>query len=430
MKRIGYLFLAMVICCFITACNKPGVSTKPIEIVFWVTGAGPAETFQPAVEKLARQYNEINKLNTKVTVEHIGDNAYEMFLAAISSGNAPDAGAAWSAFPMLFGLNGEGLALNSVIDQWKTEGNSIINDVDQVMWDFNTAPDGTVYGLPFNYDPRIMTYRTDWFQQAGITTLPKTWDDFLAVLRQLKKTFPDKIPLIIAGGSFNAIHAIIGFGVHNNVGWLDENLKPAMTSKAWVEMLELFGIMRAEGLISPGSAAYLGDDMEKLYLAGEGAIWYGGVPSAVRGTELEAVSSIMPPLQGWSGTQQQAYAWVNGSFGLKQTDHPEETRAYLKWWTENNYILWSEGGISNLPMRKSYQQNLASQGDRFIKETVDAVSYGCMTNAYKVPYMYLEFAQIEGEGIPGNALREVMAGATDYAAVAQKWQDVMMAVFQ
>jgi multiple sugar transport system substrate-binding protein len=138
----------------------------------------------------------------------------------------------------------------------------------------------------------------------------------------------------------------------------------------------------------------------------------------------------MPPLQGWSGTKQQAYAWVNGSFGLKQTDHPEETKAWLKWWTENNYILWSEGGISNLPMRKSYQQNLASQGDRFIKETVDAVSYGCMTNAYKVPYMYLEFAQIEGEGIPGNALREVMAGATNYTEIAQKWQDTMMAVFQ
>jgi hypothetical protein len=92
--------------------------------------------------------------------------------------------------------------------------------------------------------------------------------------------------------------------------------------------------------------------------------------------------------------------------------------------------MWTEGSCANLPIRKSYQQNPAVQGDRFMKEAADAVSYGCVTNTYKVPYMYLEFGQIEGEGIPGDALREVMGGATNYADLAQKYQDAMMAVLE
>ncbi|GHT92941.1 sugar ABC transporter substrate-binding protein [Spirochaetia bacterium] len=434
MKRVMCEILSLAAICLLIACNKSGKTAagggQKVELTWWATTSGPAELYQPAAEKLVRQYNETNTKNTHVTIEHIGNNAYEMLLTGIASGNAPDAMVSWSPHPMLLGLSGEGLPLNSIIDEWKAEGGAMINDVDQVMWDFNTAPDGTVYGLPYRYDPRIMTYRTDWFQQAGITTMPKTWNEFLDVLRKLKKTFPDKVPLIVGGGQYNAIHAIIGFGANNNTGWFDENMKPAMTSKAWIEMLEFFGTMYKEGLISEGSAAYTGDDMDKMYLAGEGAIMYRGVPSVVRGTELEAVSSIMPPLQGPSGTQQQTYAWVNGAFGIKSTKHPEETKAWLKWWTENNILMWTEGGCSNLPMRKSYQQTAAIQNDRFLKETVDAIAYGCVTNTYKVPYMYLEFGQIEGEGIPGNALREVMAGATNYAEIAKKYEDAMVAAIK
>jgi multiple sugar transport system substrate-binding protein len=431
MKRIVFLILSAAVICFITACNKPAAKSAPkIGLVWWNTTDGPAEKYQPAVEKLVRQFNETNDKNIQVTVEHIGDNAYEMLLTAVSSGNAPDAAVSWSPHPMLFGLSGEGLALNSIVDAWKAEGSPIINDVDQAMWDFNTAPDGTIYGLPYRYDPRIMTYRKDWFEKAGITAMPKTWDEFLEVLRKLKKAYPDKIPLLVGGAQYNAIHAIIGFGANNNTGWFDADMQPAMTSKEWIEMLQFFGIMRAEGLISEGSAAYTGDAMDKMYVAGEGAIMYRGVPSVVRGTEVEAVSGIMPPLQGWSGDKQQTYAWVTGAFGLKQTDHPEETKAWLKWWSENNIIMWTEGACSNLPIRKSYQQNPAIQGDRFLKETVDSIAFGCVTNTYPVPYMYLEFGQIEGEGIPGDALREVMGGAANYAELAKKYQDAMMKVMQ
>jgi multiple sugar transport system substrate-binding protein len=168
--------------------------------------------------------------------------------------------------------------------------------------------------------------------------------------------------------------------------------------------------------------------MDMMYAAGEAAVLYRGVPSFLRGTELESVSKIMPPLQGWSGSRQQTYAWVTGAFALKQTDHPDETKAWLKWWSENNILMWTEGGCSNLPIRKSYQLNPAIQSDRFLKETVECISYGVVTNTYKVPGMYLEFGQIEGEGIPGNALREVMEGGRNYAQIAKKHEDIMIAL--
>jgi multiple sugar transport system substrate-binding protein len=433
MKRIMCLVLVVVLICGIMACNKSGKTTatagdKKIELVWWTTTDGPAERYQPACQELVRQYNETNKMNTHLTVEFIGDNVYEIMLTAISAGSAPDAAVSWGPHPMLFGLAGEGLPLNSIMDAWKAEANPILNDVDQVMWDFNTAPDGTVYGLPFRYDPRLMTYRKDMFEKAGVTQMPKTWDEFLEVLRKLKKTFPDKIPFLVGGAQYMALHAVIGFGAHNDVGFFDKDMNPAMTSKEWIEMLEFFGTMRAEGLISEGSAGYLWDDVEKMYAAGEGAIAYLGLPSFLNGTEFESVSGIMPPIQGRSGTKQQTYAWVNGAFAFKQTDHPEETKDWLKWWSENNILMWTEQSVGSLPMRKSYQQHPVLQENRFMKEAITILSsYDCQTNTYPVPYMYVEFAQIEGEGIPGDPLREVMGGATNYAAIARKYQDTLMA---
>jgi multiple sugar transport system substrate-binding protein len=434
MKRTICLVMSLALFCFVTAMTMAGsgqqAGSGKVELVWWATTSGPAEKYQPAVEKLVRQYNETNNKNTHVTVEHIGDNAYEMLLTAVSSGNPPDAAVSWSPHPMMFGLIGEGLELNSIMDAWKAENNPIINDVDKAMWDFNTAPDGTIYGIPYRYDPRIMIYRKDWFQQAGITTMPKTWDEFLDVLRTLKKAFPTKLPLIIAGGQYWAIHDIIGFGANNDVGWFTTDMKPNMTSKNWVEVLEFFGIMRAEGLISEGSAAYIDSDLEKMYAAGEGAILYKALPTFLKGTDLEEVSGIMPPLRGWSGTKQQTYAWVTGAFGLNKTRHPEETKAWLKWWSENNITMWTEGECGNLPIRKSYQQHPVLQADRFLKETADSISYGCVTNTYPVPYMYLEYGQIEGEGIPAKALQEVMGGARNYLELARRYQDQMMAVME
>jgi multiple sugar transport system substrate-binding protein len=424
------MFLALLAGCSKSSGSGQGASAAKVDLTWWQTSSGPAEYYQPAARALVDKFNETNSKNINVTIEFIGDNNYEMMLTAVSSGNAPDAAVGWSPQPMQYGLIGEGLPLNSIYNEWKAEGNPIIDDILKEYWDFYTAPDGNLYGIPYRYDPRVITYRKDMFQQAGIAKMPVTWDEFIDVCRQLKRTFPDKVPFIVAGGSFMGIHACIGFGANNGTGWVSGDLKPNMTSKEWIEMLEFFGKLRQEGLISAGSAAYLNSDIQKMFTAGEGAMIYEGTPTFIRDTDLENKCGIMPPLRGPSGSRQQTYAWITGSHALKQTKHPDETRAWLKWWSENTLSLFTEGRNISMPIRKSHQANPIITSDWMRAAMLDCSAIGCVTNSYPVSNLYLEFAQIEGEGIPANALRRVMEGDTNYAGIAATWNERLAAVFK
>jgi ABC-type glycerol-3-phosphate transport system substrate-binding protein len=49
-------------------------------------------------------------------------------------------------------------------------------------WD-GTVVDGTAYGVPWYVETRVIYYRTDLAQKAGITAPPKTWDELTAMAK-------------------------------------------------------------------------------------------------------------------------------------------------------------------------------------------------------------------------------------------------------
>jgi multiple sugar transport system substrate-binding protein len=51
--------------------------------------------------------------------------------------------------------------------------------------------DGKVYGTPFSIGSLAMYYQTDRFAKAGITELPKTWDDYAADAAKFKVAYPN-----------------------------------------------------------------------------------------------------------------------------------------------------------------------------------------------------------------------------------------------
>jgi ABC-type glycerol-3-phosphate transport system substrate-binding protein len=169
-------------------------------------------------------------------------------MTAVAAGEGPDASVGWSPSPLQYAAAGQALPVDSILDKWKAENNVMLTDIPQEYYDFYKY-DGHYYGIPYRVDPRVITYRTDLFEQAGITQLPTTWDEFKEVCRKLKAAFPDKVPFLIAGASFMATHAVIGFGANNGTGFVNEKLEPNMTSPAFIEMLNFFKDLRAEGLI-------------------------------------------------------------------------------------------------------------------------------------------------------------------------------------
>ena len=403
-------------------------SGEKIQLTFMQTTSGSAEYYEPTAEKVAAMYTEVNP-NVEVTVQHVGDNYYEVLMTAVAANEAPDASVGWSPTPLQYAAAGEALPLDSIIEKWEAEGNEMLTDIPQDYYDFYKYEDH-YYGIPYRVDPRVITYRTDMFEEAGITELPKTWDDFEEVCAKLLETFPDKIPFIIAGAEFMPTHAVIGFGANNGTGFVNENLEPNMTSPEFIEILAFFRDLYANGYISAGSASYASADAEKLFTSGEGAMVYLGAPAFVQNSDVEEFCAIMPPLQGPSGDKQQTYAWITGAFALSQTEHPQETLDFLEWWSQNTKILFTEGRNNSMPCRTSHQNDPEIANNWVRSETIAAMQYGCVTNAYPAPSLYPEFSQIEGEGIAGNALRDVMAGETDIEAIAEKYNAQVAAVFE
>src|SRR6187402_2212520 len=52
-------------------------------------------------------------------------------------------------------------------------------------WNTNVV-DGTVYGVPWYVETRLLYYRTDIAEKAGITAPPATWDDLTAMAKAMK----------------------------------------------------------------------------------------------------------------------------------------------------------------------------------------------------------------------------------------------------
>jgi multiple sugar transport system substrate-binding protein len=57
----------------------------------------------------------------------------------------------------------------------------------QSAWDTNIV-NGTVYGVPWYVETRLLYYRTDVAQKAGITAAPATWDELMTMAKAMQAT--------------------------------------------------------------------------------------------------------------------------------------------------------------------------------------------------------------------------------------------------
>lgn len=79
--------------------------------------------------------------------------------------------------------------------------------------------EGHFYGLPWYVDTRLLFYRADLLQQAGIGQAPQTWGDWLDALRKVKMQ-TGKPPLLLP---FAEWQTLIALGLQQHADLLREN---------------------------------------------------------------------------------------------------------------------------------------------------------------------------------------------------------------
>ena len=138
--------------------------------------------FVPAADnEFIRQCNEFgSKYNVKVAVERItADQLQTKTAAAVEAGSGPDIIQMQYGWPHLYTSQCEDVTNEVNILKQKLGAVAPVNDA------FSKV-NGVYRAVPYTIVPNAFTYRTDYFQKAGISSWPKTWDEFTTAAGKLK----------------------------------------------------------------------------------------------------------------------------------------------------------------------------------------------------------------------------------------------------
>lgn len=395
-------------------------TVEKVELIFWDMLWGDAEGYPDAIEELIDKHNKDNN-DVIVKCEFIPwENNYQVFMTAIVSGSAPDVATTSSGYPVPFGSMGALLPLDSIIEEWEQEG--IIDDFDELALDIFKYG-GKTMAIPWQIDVRGFFYRKDVFEQLGIE-LPNTFDEFLDVCRKIKKE-TDMIPLTMGAKGNWGKHPIYMMQKQNYTGMTDEEINPVMDTQANIEVMEFFNTLVKEELIPDGALGYDNDEARKIYYNGEAAIKLGSLAETLlEYPEIAEKSAVLPIFIGPSATKKGVLGYYNPILSFVQTDHPDESKQFIKWLSDNYIDIFKSGTFqSKYPVRKSFMEDEYFSSD-WIKEGVrDEILPYILPEVYPAKSYYPAYAAIHGENHGAMLLQSILVekGDADLKQLAEEF---------
>ncbi|MGA7615844.1 MAG: sugar ABC transporter substrate-binding protein [Thermoanaerobaculia bacterium] len=187
LRSILSFLLAPLALAALLSCSAPAAETRET-VEFWGLGREG--------EVVAQMIPEFEKRNPgiHVIVQQIPwTAAHEKFLTAWVGESAPDVaqmGNTWIP---------EMVALHAVDDLTAfAAGSKSIDERDYFpgIWATNVV-DGTLYGVPWYVDTRVLFYRSDILASVGYTRPPQTWDEWVDAMTRITKEKKAKFGILL-----------------------------------------------------------------------------------------------------------------------------------------------------------------------------------------------------------------------------------------
>ena len=234
----------------------------------------------------------------------------------------------------------------------------------------NRAYNGSVYGIPSTGNAQGIVYNKKVFEAAGITTLPKTPDEFLDDLQKIKDYDPSIDPLYTnyaAGWTMTAWDAYTSGGATGDPDWM--NITMPQTKDPFQK-----GILGADDM-GPYAVYYILYEAVKRGLTEADPTttdWEGSKPRINNGqigamvlgswaiVQMQAAGDhaddigYMPFPITVKGTQY-ASAGADYCYGVNKNTTDDKKLAamlYIKWLTESSNFAYDQGGV---PVLKSQE---------------------------------------------------------------------------
>lgn len=219
-------------------------------------------------EKLGQVAEEYHKAHPRITVKvtPVGwDVAHQKLVAAAAAGTLPDVAQMGGTYVGEFADLGVLEPVDTKV--FKKD------DFFPAGWDQGVA-DGTAYGVPWYVDTRVLYYRTDLAEKAGIAKPPATWQELQQDAAAYQKKAGTKWGLYIQSSGLDTVQSFYPFLYSAGGTIIDDDGKAAVNSPAAVKALEYYGGFFGKGLVRKSVTP--GYDVTKDFNTGDVPMFFSG----------------------------------------------------------------------------------------------------------------------------------------------------------
>lgn len=388
--------VAMLPTGLLEACGGGGGSSSGT-VEFWDMPWGEGK-YEAVAKGLVDKYNKQAK--TKVSYRLLSwETYYETFQTAVSSGATPSVstGGTYQGFQYDTDL----VDLKPVAEKWEKDGTA--KDLIPGSLEAQYDDSGKLTGLPWNLDIRVVWYRKDLFEKAGITKLPRNLTEIGQAAEALTSGNQSGFGL---SGDILGAQMLLSLFFTNGGGAYDAQGKADLTNKRNLEVVEwLQGLVKA-GAIPKVGAGWQNTDVIAAFERGEVGMMieeprvYESMPDIADATQM-----LSPP-EGFHGDKG-TIIWHSPVWLYNSAPNKPAATEFIEWWLANQKPLWSEGQTTSLPARKSFY-DIPELKDPRIKQVLNEwVPIGKLDSA-PAPHPVPSLNAFEGQAFMQTLCQEII----------------------
>lgn len=400
------------------AVSDAASSGEPVEIDWWhIQNNDPGlSLWQDVADEFTAEHP-----NVKINITVLENEAFKDALAPrLQAGDVPDLFQSWGGGGLIEQVEA-GLVKDITADvaPWIGDLNAGAVSMYQV--------DGKQYGIPFDLGMVGFWYNKDLFEQAGITAVPTTWDDFLSAVDKLKAAGITPIALGEGDkwpGMFWWAYLALRVGGKDAMLQAGEDgsfdTEPFIEAGAQLQRLiemEPFqaGFLGAVWDGAGGQAATIATEGAAMHLMGQ---WAPGTQNA-NSPDGEGLGDKLgwfpfPSIEGGAGEATDAFGGGNG-FAVGK-DAPPEAVEFLKYATSLDVAnRWGATNSGILPVTNGSE---SSTTDPYLKTVLE----GRAGATYVQLYLDQAYPPAVGAAV-NDAVQELFAGRSSPEQVAQAIAD-------
>jgi multiple sugar transport system substrate-binding protein len=424
-KKVLALFLVAAIplvmlggCSSSAKTNQSNSSKGVVNISFWDMDWGN-DQYPTVGQSIVDKFNKTHS-NIKVSYQALPwTNYYQTFAEAIASNTTPDCSSGSGYQSVQFYAAGHISSLDDLVQEMQKSGE--IKDFAPGTLEYMKY-NGHYFALPWQIDLRVIFYNKDLLKAAGVNP-PTNWDEFEAACKKVTNAAKGTYGFIIPNDQYGR-QVCISFFQNNNGGLFTADKKANVTDPKNLEALTYLTNLSKEGVLDPAGAGMTDNDARNEFQSGKVAFIMDTANYGMNLANTKNSVGILDPLKSPSGTVG-THRSVNNYMVYSASKHTTEAKEFLRWWTENNIELWSEGGANGIPVRKSLQENSYFTNLAMYKTVIDKWLPAGKVLATHYTTWFPQLNQIDGDQI----MEDMAVGVTlkkDPSISLQAVQNVLL----